>query len=161
MDKSVAPGDHITLAVRPEKIRITLERPDQCDKGLNCLSAAVDEIIYTGFLSKYFVALRGGHTLRVFKQHVNYFAEESKIAFGDKVPRVVGRGRRVYRGGQAAVRKNYGPVYALPSALWISAFFVLPFPLFSCTVFLKKASMGGSCGNFRSKHTGPYRIAPF
>ena len=85
MDKSVAPGDHITLAVRPEKIRITLERPDQCDKGLNCLSAAVDEIIYTGFLSKYFVALRGGHTLRVFKQHVNYFAEESKIAFGDKV----------------------------------------------------------------------------
>jgi spermidine/putrescine transport system ATP-binding protein len=85
MDKSVAPGDRVTLAVRPEKIRITKERPDACDKGLNCLTGNVDEIIYTGFLSKYFVSLRGGGVIRVFKQHVNYFTEESNIAFGEKI----------------------------------------------------------------------------
>lgn len=84
MDKQVAPGDHVSLAVRPEKIRITKQKPDQCDKGFNCLIGTVDEIIYTGFLSKYFVLLRGGHTLRVFKQQTDY-TEESAIVFGDKI----------------------------------------------------------------------------
>ena len=85
MDKPIAPGDRVTLAVRPEKLRITKDRPEKCDSGLNCIGGAVDEIIYTGFLSKYFVSVHGGTTLRVFKQHVNYFAEESSLAIGEKV----------------------------------------------------------------------------
>jgi spermidine/putrescine transport system ATP-binding protein len=85
MDKHVTTGDRVTLAVRPEKLRITKDRPEKCDSGLNCVGGVVDEIIYTGFLSKYFVSVRSGVTLRVFKQHVNYFTEESSIAFGDKI----------------------------------------------------------------------------
>ena len=85
MDKHVTTGDRVTLAVRPEKLRITKDRPEKCDSGLNCVGGVVDEIIYTGFLSKYFVSVRSGVVLRVFKQHVNYFTEESSIAFGDKI----------------------------------------------------------------------------
>ena len=85
MDKPIGPGDRVTLAVRPEKMRITKERPAACDSGLNCMSGIVDEIIYTGFLSKYFISVRGDSTLHVYKQHVNYFTEESNIAFGEKV----------------------------------------------------------------------------
>jgi spermidine/putrescine transport system permease protein len=55
---------------------------------------------------------------------------------------VGGRGR-LYRGGKKAVRKNYGPVYTAPIALWISVFFVVPIAIIFLYSFLKKGLYGG------------------
>ena len=74
----------MALAVRPEKIRITRRKPEAADHR-NCLCGVVHEIIYSGFQSKYFVMVNGSSLLRVFKQHVDYFAEESGVSFGDQV----------------------------------------------------------------------------
>ena len=46
------------------------------------------------------------------------------------------------------MRKNYGPVYALPSALWISAFFVVPISIIFMYSFLEKGLYGGVVWKF-------------
>ena len=46
------------------------------------------------------------------------------------------------------MRKNYGPVYALPSALWISAFFVVPISIIFLYSFLEKGLYGGVVWKF-------------
>jgi len=74
-DKPVEAGNTVTITVRPEKIRIGRERPASLDPNSNILQGTVDEVIYTGFQSKYFVATAEGTILRVFKQHVSYSDE--------------------------------------------------------------------------------------
>ncbi len=51
--------------------------------------------------------------------------------------------RRLYRGGEKAVRKNYGPVYTAPIAIWTSVFFVVPIAIIFLYSFLKKGLYGG------------------
>jgi spermidine/putrescine transport system ATP-binding protein len=70
------------VAIRPEKIRITKTRPENC-AGKNCLEGKVDETIYTGFLTKYFVTTRTGIQLKVFKQQVGSADEGPGIRYGD------------------------------------------------------------------------------
>jgi spermidine/putrescine transport system permease protein len=41
------------------------------------------------------------------------------------------------------VRKNYGPIYTAPIALWISVFFVVPLSIIFLYSFLKKGLYGG------------------
>jgi spermidine/putrescine transport system permease protein len=41
------------------------------------------------------------------------------------------------------VRRNYGPVYTAPIAIWISAFFVVPIAIIFLYSFLKKGLYGG------------------
>jgi spermidine/putrescine transport system permease protein len=41
------------------------------------------------------------------------------------------------------MRKNYGPVYAMPIALWISVFFAIPIAIILFYSFLKKGLYGG------------------
>jgi spermidine/putrescine transport system permease protein len=41
------------------------------------------------------------------------------------------------------VRKNYGPIYTAPIALWISVFFVVPLAIIFLYSFLKKGLYGG------------------
>jgi len=85
LDKPALAGQRVTLTVRPEKIRITKSKPDVAGGGRNCLCGAVHEIIYTGFQSKYFVLIDGNALVRVFRQHVDYFAAESAVSYGDQV----------------------------------------------------------------------------
>jgi putrescine transport system ATP-binding protein len=59
---SAAPGAHVGVAVRPEKISITRTRPDSPE---NCLHGQVDEIAYMGDLSIYLVRLENGRVVRV------------------------------------------------------------------------------------------------
>ena len=46
------------------------------------------------------------------------------------------------------MRKNYGPAYAMPSALWISAFFVVPISIIFLYSFLEKGLYGGVVWKF-------------
>ena len=55
----------------------------------------------------------------------------------------MGGWRRLYRGGEPIVRRNYGPFYAAPIAIWISAFFVVPIAIIFLYSFLKKGLYGG------------------
>ncbi len=84
-DKKVKPGDTIRVTIRPEKIHITLEKPSNPAASVNVLDGVVDEIIYTGFQSKYFIKTSGDSIVRVFKQHVKYFTDEKSINWKDHV----------------------------------------------------------------------------
>jgi len=59
---SAAPGVTVWAAIRPEKIRIARERPDQPD---NVIEGTIKEIAYMGDMSIYLVALGTGRIVRV------------------------------------------------------------------------------------------------
>ncbi len=84
-DKAVKVGDRAILTVRPEKIRITGEKPDIDPEACNCLAGEVREIIYSGFQSVYFVTVNSSDDLRVSKQHINYSSNERTISYNEKV----------------------------------------------------------------------------
>ncbi len=80
-------GDVVNFTARPEKIRITSDRPTDLPQGFNLLEGTVDEIIYNGFQSKYFVKVEGRATnILVTRQHVNYSSQDTEsIAWKDRV----------------------------------------------------------------------------
>jgi spermidine/putrescine transport system ATP-binding protein len=78
-------GSKIKLTIRPEKIRITKTIPAMTTDKINILTGKVDELIYTGFLTKFFVEIEDGVLMKVFKQHVKYFLDETPIQWKDDV----------------------------------------------------------------------------
>lgn len=86
LDKQVSVGDTVKLTVRPEKIRVTKDEP-RFESGadeFNVLRGFVDEVIYTGFQSKFFVK-SGDVMFRAFKQHVKYQLDETPINWKEQV----------------------------------------------------------------------------
>ena len=80
-DKAIQPGQPITLSVRPEKIHISHDRP--ADKALhNALPAVVEDVIYLGANTKYWVRA-GGYRVQVLRQHDRYFLDEKPIRWKD------------------------------------------------------------------------------
>lgn len=79
-------GQKVAFTVRPEKIRITLEEPDVKGRhDINVFKGVVEEPVYTGFQSKFYVKLDNGTIVRVFKQHQNYLDEGPEIQWKDTV----------------------------------------------------------------------------
>jgi len=85
LDKAVKKGETILLTVRPEKIHITTEKPTHISEGFNIFEGIVDEVIYTGFQSKFFIKTADSFTFKAFKQHVQFFTDERSINWKDKV----------------------------------------------------------------------------
>ncbi len=80
------PGQKVCFTVRPEKIRITLEEPDvHGRKDINVFKGIVEEPVYTGFQSKFYVRLENGTIVKVFKQHTNYLDDGPEISWKDTV----------------------------------------------------------------------------
>jgi spermidine/putrescine transport system ATP-binding protein len=80
------PGQKICFTIRPEKIRITEEEPDvHGRKDINVFKGVVEEPIYTGFQSKFYVCLENGTIIKVFKQHMNYLDDGPEIHWKDTV----------------------------------------------------------------------------
>jgi len=71
--KPLRPGNVVSLTVRPEKLVVSREKADLTGDDMICVQGIVEEIIYTGFMSKYFIKV-GETTLRVFRQHANHQA---------------------------------------------------------------------------------------
>jgi len=78
-------GQKVCVTVRPEKIRITLEPPVTSRKDINVFTGVVEEPIYSGFQSKFYVRLDNGVLVKVFKQHSNYLDDGPEISWKDRV----------------------------------------------------------------------------
>lgn len=78
-------GQEVCFTVRPEKVRITLEEPKSSKKDINIFTGIVEEPIYSGFQSKFYVRLENGTLIKVFKQHTNYLDDGPEIEWKDKV----------------------------------------------------------------------------
>lgn len=83
-DKEVSVNNNIKITIRPEKIRITKEKP-QNTESINILEGFVYELVYTGFQSKFYVSVNN-NMFKVFKQHINYFMDDNNpIKWKDSV----------------------------------------------------------------------------
>lgn len=79
-------GQKVAFTIRPEKIRITKEIPNvNGRKDINVFKGVVEEPVYTGFQSKFYVRLENGTIVKVFKQHMNYLDDGPEIAWKDTV----------------------------------------------------------------------------
>ena len=79
-------GQKIAFTIRPEKIRITTEIPNVGGRrDINVFKGVVEEPVYTGFQSKFYVRLENGTIVKVFKQHMNYLDDGPEIAWKDTV----------------------------------------------------------------------------
>ena len=66
-DEPVAVGQDVCIALRPEKIFLSRERPE--DDGGACLAAEVDDFGYLGNLSRYRIRLETGRVILVSRQN--------------------------------------------------------------------------------------------
>lgn len=77
---------HVAFTIRPEKIRITKEPPETHGRtDINVFKGVVEEPVYSGFQSKFYVRLENGALVKVFKQHTIYFDDGPAIQWKDEV----------------------------------------------------------------------------
>jgi len=88
----VKPGQLVSFTIRPEKIVISKEKPLTKREDINLFQGKVDEPIYSGFQTKFYVetmpsspSIPGKVLLRVIKQHANYSDEGPDIRWKDSV----------------------------------------------------------------------------
>lgn len=81
-DRKVKIGDFVNVSLRPEKIRLSKTRPKELKENINCLKVFVDEYIYSGFQSKYYVNTIENNKLKfkIFMQHSAFFDDEDEGA---------------------------------------------------------------------------------
>lgn len=85
LDKKVEVGNRVKLTIRPEKVKISKAKPRYLDGNDNIFKGRVEEVIYSGFQSKFFVTV-GEKTFNAFKQHVDFFEEDAEtIHWKDEV----------------------------------------------------------------------------
>jgi spermidine/putrescine transport system ATP-binding protein len=85
LDKAAYIGQNVKVTIRPEKIKISNEKPSDSIQHVNSFQGSVDEVIYSGFQSKYFINVNKNYIFRVFKQHVKFFMDEKPINWKDSV----------------------------------------------------------------------------
>jgi spermidine/putrescine transport system ATP-binding protein len=80
-----AAGQRVSFTIRPEKIVITKEKPSTKREDINLFPGAIDEPIYSGFQTKFYVKTARNLLIRVIKQHANYSDEGPDIVWKDQV----------------------------------------------------------------------------
>jgi putrescine transport system ATP-binding protein len=75
-----APDAKVWVAVRPEKVRLDRERPNQSD---NVFSGTVKEIAYLGDVSRYLVALDSGKLVRVTQPNTD--RRDDRVTWEERV----------------------------------------------------------------------------
>jgi spermidine/putrescine transport system ATP-binding protein len=83
-DREIEPGSVVVTTVRPEKIRISPDKPEGVP-SLNILRGTVEEPVYSGFQTKYIVRAESGALITVFRQHANWSEGIPDIAWKDEV----------------------------------------------------------------------------
>jgi putrescine transport system ATP-binding protein len=81
-NENVAPGASVALALRPEKVKITVRKP--ADAAENVARGVVTGIAYLGDLSIYQVTLDGGLVVRAARPNVTR-VNDQPITWDDKV----------------------------------------------------------------------------
>jgi spermidine/putrescine transport system ATP-binding protein len=82
-DKNMRVGDAVFLSVRPEKFRISREKR-VVDGKHNLITAKVEDIIYLGSHTKYWVRT-GEYRLAINQQHGRFLLDEQPIRWNDDV----------------------------------------------------------------------------
>jgi len=77
-------GQVVSFTIRPEKIVISKEKPATKREDINLITGIVDEPIYSGFQTKFYVKMENA-LFRVIKQHANYSDEGPDIRWKDSV----------------------------------------------------------------------------
>jgi spermidine/putrescine transport system ATP-binding protein len=80
-----SPGQTVSFTIRPEKILISTEKPATRREDINQFQGVVDEPVYSGFQTKFYVKTASGVLLRVMKQHAVYSDEGPDIVWKDNV----------------------------------------------------------------------------
>jgi spermidine/putrescine transport system ATP-binding protein len=80
----VKTGQQVSFTVRPEKVMIGTEKPSSKREDINLFQGIVDEPIYSGFQTKFYVKVKDV-IIRVIKQHANYSDEGPDIVWKDSV----------------------------------------------------------------------------
>lgn len=81
----VKSGQKVTFTIRPEKIVIASDKPSTKRGDINLFEGIVEEPIYSGFQTKYFVRISEQAMVKVIKQHANYSDEGPDIVWKDSV----------------------------------------------------------------------------
>ncbi|MDR1277264.1 MAG: ABC transporter ATP-binding protein [Treponema sp.] len=81
----IKPGQKVSFTIRPEKIVISKDRPSTRREDINLFQGTVDEPIYSGFQTKFYVKVLEKNMIRVIKQHANYSDEGPDIVWKDEV----------------------------------------------------------------------------
>ncbi|HOO19868.1 MAG TPA: ABC transporter ATP-binding protein [Kiritimatiellia bacterium] len=82
-DKQIKQGEHVFLSIRPEKFRISREKPE-AQAHLNILEGGVEDVIYLGSQTKYWVRV-GDYRISVIRQHSRYLLDEKPIRWNERV----------------------------------------------------------------------------
>jgi spermidine/putrescine transport system ATP-binding protein len=87
LDKKVVKGAKVKLTLRPEKIKITKAKPKSVGAKNNIIMAKVEDVIYSGFQSKFYLTIKGSDIrFKAFKQHRDFFEEDdTTIHWEDEV----------------------------------------------------------------------------
>jgi len=80
-------GAKLDFTIRPEKVRISTNPPRSTVKELNTFKGIVDEPVYSGFQSKFYVKLEQEPStqVKVFKQHTVFLEDGPDIEWKDTV----------------------------------------------------------------------------
>ncbi len=84
-ETSARVGETVLATIRPEKIRISTDKPDTNGGRINVLHGFVAEPIYSGFQTKYVVQLDSGMLATVYRQHANWSEGVPDIEWKDDV----------------------------------------------------------------------------
>ena len=82
-DKGLRAGQPIYLSIRPEKVHISHERPEEKPRR-NYVPAVVEDMIYLGSTTKYWVRAQG-YRIQVLRPHSRYFLDEKPLRWKDEV----------------------------------------------------------------------------
>lgn len=82
-DKQLNKGELVHLTIRPEKIRISRERPKESPLH-NTISGIVDDVIYKGDHTKFWVRV-GEYRISVLQLHARFLLDEKPITWNDSV----------------------------------------------------------------------------
>jgi len=76
-------GQKVAVSVRPEKMRISREKPEK--PGYNLVQGVVEDVIYLGVSTEFLVKLPNGQLVRVFAQNISHENELWTITWDELV----------------------------------------------------------------------------
>ena len=84
-EDEIKPGQRVSFTIRPEKIVITKEKPASKREDINLFQGIVDEPVYSGFQTKFYVKVNESALIQAIKQHAKYYDEGPDIVWKDHV----------------------------------------------------------------------------
>jgi spermidine/putrescine transport system ATP-binding protein len=78
-------GQKVSFTIRPEKVLISKNKPSTTREDINLFQGNVDEPIYSGFQTKFYVNVDDKTLVRVIKQHAKYNDDGPDILWKDTV----------------------------------------------------------------------------